>query len=87
MTKRKSDQLSLKFEEKEDDYFTVRFLLKNGGHVDMRCKDFEYYSNSLFPEDFVDDIIATQDPNCKVYSINLQEVVAIYRLGDDNHAR
>jgi hypothetical protein len=60
---------------------TIRFVLKNGKEIDMECEAFESKVNQLNGK--LCSFTATDVTKNKILSIDVNEVVAVYRLDNE----
>ena len=59
---------------------TIRFVLKNGKEIDMKCKNFSSNTNPLTGNGMITGYSAEDITENKIIGINFSEVVAVYRL-------
>ena len=62
---------------------TIRFVLRNGKEIDMKCKNFTHNRNNLMGNGMITGYEASGITENKILGINFDEVVAVYRLMSD----
>ena len=59
---------------------TIRFLLKNGKEIDMKCDKFKTTRNEFVGNGMITGFEVSNVTENKILGINFNEVVAVYRL-------
>ncbi len=62
---------------------TIRFILKNGKEIDMKCEKFSATHNSLTGNGMINSYEAKGITENKIIGIDFSEIVAVYRLMSD----
>ena len=62
---------------------TIRFVLKNGKEIDMKCKEFSSNTNQLTGNGMISSYEAKGITENKIIGIDFSEIVAVYRLMTD----
>lgn len=65
---------------------TIRFVLKNGKEIDMKCEKFVANTNQLLSNGMITGYQAKGITENKIIGIDFSEVVAVYRLITDELA-
>lgn len=62
---------------------TIRFVLRNGKEIDMKCKEFSSNTNQLTGNGMISSYEAKRITENKIIGIDFSEIVAVYRLMTD----
>lgn len=62
---------------------TIRFVLRNGKEIDMKCKEFSSNTNQLTGNGMISSYEAKEITENKIIGIDFSEIVAVYRLMTD----
>lgn len=62
---------------------TIRFVLRNGKEIDMKCKEFSSNTNQLTGNGMISRYEAKGITENKIIGIDFSEIVAVYRLMTD----
>ena len=62
---------------------TIRFVLRNGKEIDMKCEKFNHNRNEFTGNGMITGYEASGITENKILGINFDEVVAVYRLMSD----
>lgn len=62
---------------------TIRFVLRNGKEIDMKCKEFSSNTNQLTGNGMISSYEAKGITENKIIGIDFSEIVAVYRLMTD----
>ena len=66
---------------------TIRFVLRNGKEIDMKCNKFETTRNKIVGDGMITGFEASGVTENQILGIRLEEVVAIYRLVSDEEIK
>lgn len=62
---------------------TIRFVLRNGKEIDMKCKEFSSNTNQLTGNGMISSYEVKGITENKIIGIDFSEIVAVYRLMTD----
>lgn len=62
---------------------TIRFILKNGKEIDMKCKEFNATYDNFTGSGMINSYEAKGITENKIIGIDFSEIVAVYRLMTD----
>ena len=62
---------------------TIRFVLRNGKEIDMKCKEFSSNTNQLTGNGMISSYEAKGITENQIIGIDFSEIVAVYRLMTD----
>ena len=66
---------------------TIRFVLRNGKEIDMKCDKFSTTRNDFVGDGMITGFEASGVTENKILAIRFEEVVAVYRLMTDEEEK